>query len=92
MDRVLRCRRCGKIMHDSEPYSTQGEHWHSRKEGKPPCVNDNKCFRSGPRGYPLDLKETEDFKTKSERRAITRVTGKKPRRAKPLPLYMLKYT
>ena len=64
--RVLVCRRCGKLMGDQEPYSAGGEHFHAKREES--CPNDGKTFFSTAEGEPLDRKECEPFRRKSDRR------------------------
>jgi hypothetical protein len=58
-----RCKRCGLIMKDCEPFAPDGEWWHWRS--KEPCVNDNKYLTES-------SGEIEYWSPKKYRRAVAR--------------------
>jgi hypothetical protein len=68
----LVCRRCGKLMRDSEPMSPSASYYHAKRPDVV-CVNDGETFGLVPETQlPEEPKETQLFMRKGTRRASKR--------------------
>lgn len=61
-NRIVVCKRCGKLMTDVEPGDPRGEFHHRVRKDKP-CQNDRK-------GFHWNDPEVEPFKRKRDRRRV----------------------